>query len=58
MQIDWIRKVDPQKEESLQGALAFAKEAKHIPQAQRPGFYGDGHAADKMIQALQERQFL
>lgn len=58
VQIDWIRKVDPQKEESLQGALAFAKEAKHIPQAQRPGFYGDGHAADKMIQALQERQFL
>lgn len=56
--IDWIRKVNPQKEESVKGALAFAKEAAHIPQDKRPRFYGDGHAADKMVKALQEGHLL
>lgn len=58
VQIDWIHKVNPQKEESLALALLFAKEAKRIPQADRPRFYGDGHAADKMVQRLRERKFL
>lgn len=56
--IDWIRKVNPQKEESVKEALAFAKEAAHIPQDKRPRFYGDGHAADKMVKALQEGHLL
>ncbi len=56
--IDWIRKVNPQNKESLEAALAFAKEAEHIPQDERPRFYGDGHAADKMVKALQEGHLL
>lgn len=58
VQIDWIHKVNPEKEESLKEALMFAKEAKRVPQTGRPRFYGDGHAADKMVQALREKQFL
>lgn len=58
VQIDWIHKVNPQNEESLKAALAFAETAKRVPQPERPRFYGDGHAADKMVQALRERHFL
>lgn len=58
VEIDWIHKVNPQNETSLQEALLFAKEAVRVPQESRPRFYGDGHAADKMVQALQERHFL
>ena len=57
-QIDWIHKVNPETEESLQEALRFAQQAKRVPQEDRPRFYGDGHAADKMVQALQEKHFL
>ena len=58
VQIDWIHKVNPQKKVSLEDALSFAKEAKRIPREERPRFYGDGHAADKMVQALQEGHFI
>lgn len=57
-QIDWIHKVNPQKEDSLETALSFARKAKRIPREERPRFYGDGHAADKMVQALREGNFI
>lgn len=56
--IDWLHKVDPQKEESVADALQFASRARHVEAAERPKFYGDGHAAAKMVQALRERGYL
>lgn len=54
----WIRKVDPQDEDSVKEVLRFAAEAERVPKEDRPEFYGDGHAAEKMVQALRERQFI
>lgn len=58
VEIDWIHKVNPESETSLKEALIFAKKAVRIPREERPRFYGDGHAADKMVQALREKNFL
>lgn len=58
LQIGWIQKVDPEDDQSVKRALEFAQQAKRIPQAERPRFYGDGHAAEKMVKALQERHFI
>ena len=57
-EIDWLHKVDPQNEESVANALRFASKAGHVAVADRPKFYGDGHAAAKMAQALRERGYL
>lgn len=54
----WIRRVNPQDEDSVAEALRFAAEAKRVAEEDRPRFYGDGHAAAKMVQALRERQFI
>lgn len=54
----WIQKVDPEKQTSVEEAIRFAKSAKHIPQEERPKYYGDGHAAAKMVQALRERKLI
>ncbi|MDE5718343.1 MAG: UDP-N-acetylglucosamine 2-epimerase (non-hydrolyzing) [Lachnospiraceae bacterium] len=54
----WIRRVNPQDEESVEEALRFAAEAERVAKEDRPKFYGDGHAAAKMVQALRERQFI
>lgn len=56
--IDWLHKVNPQSEESVTDALRFASQAQRVPVAERPKFYGDGHAASKMVQALRERRFI
>lgn len=56
--IDWLHKVDPQSEESVADAQRFALQARRVPVAERPKFYGDGHAAAKMVQALRERNFI
>lgn len=56
--IDWLHKVDPQNEESVADALRFASQARRVPVAERPRFYGDGHAAAKMVQALRERDYI
>ena len=57
-QIDWLHKVNPQDGESVADALRFASQARHVTVADRPKFYGDGHAAAKMVQALRERKFI
>lgn len=54
----WIRRVNPQEEHSVEEALRFAAETKRVAKEDRPKFYGDGHAAAKMVQALRERQFI
>lgn len=56
--IDWLHKVNPQREESVVDALRFASHARHVAVEDRPKFYGDGHAAAKMVRALQERGFI
>ncbi len=58
VRIDWIHKVNPQSEESVADALRFASQARHVAVEERPKFYGDGHAAAKMVQALRERGYL
>lgn len=55
---NWIQKVNPEDQASVGKALEFARWAKHVPQAERPQFYGDGHAAAKMVQALQEKRLI
>lgn len=54
----WILKVDPQDQDRVSEALQFAKQAHHIPQEERPKYYGDGHAAAKMVQASQDRKLI
>ena len=56
--IDWLHKVNPQDEDSVADALHFASQAEHVSVAERPKFYGDGHAAAKMVQALRERRYI
>lgn len=56
--IDWLHKVNPQSEESVADALRFAETAAHVPVEERPKFYGDGHAASRMVTALRERGFI
>lgn len=52
---DWIHQVNPGDAESVEEAVAFAKKAARVAPEERPKYYGDGHAADKMIKALEER---
>lgn len=54
----WIHKVDPQDQARVWEALNFAKLAKHVPQQDRPKYYGDGHAAAKMVRALREKKLI
>lgn len=56
--IDWLHKVNPQSRESVEDALHFASQAQHVAVADRPKFYGDGHAAAKMVRVLRERGFI
>lgn len=51
----WMHKFNPQNEESVEGALHFAKQAKRVAPSERPKHYGDGHAAEKIVQKLRER---
>lgn len=55
---DWIHQVNPERAESVEEALAFAKKAGRVAVKDRPRYYGDGHAADKMIHALEENGLL
>lgn len=54
----WIHKFNPENEESVAEALAFAKEAARVEEAARPKFYGDGHAAKKMVNVLEKSLFI
>lgn len=51
----WMHKFNPQNEESVEEALRFARQAKRVALSERPKHYGDGHAAEKMVQKLRER---
>mgnify|MGYP002509528457 CR=1 FL=1 len=51
---DWLHQVNPENTESVEAAVAFAKKAKRVAVEERPRYYGDGHAAEKMLKALEE----
>lgn len=54
----WILKVDPQNDVSINKALLFAEQAVRVEKNMRPRFYGDGHAAAKMVNLLEEKSLL
>ncbi len=51
---NWILKMNPEDGPSVEKALKFGKNAVRIPKEERPCFYGDGHAADKMVDLMEE----
>lgn len=54
----WILKVDPECGGSVKEALAFAQEAERVEMASRPRYYGDGHAAEKIVDLLEKHSFI
>lgn len=54
----WILKVNPESGESVKEALAFAQEAVRVDAANRPKYYGDGHAAEKIVDLLEQHSFI
>lgn len=58
MREDWIHKVNPEDEESVNEALRIAEGAKRVAPEDRPQYYGDGHAAAKMVQELKNRKLI
>ena len=54
----WIFKLDPEKEERVEQALRFAKEAARVPEEERPKYYGNGHTAEKIVDLLEEHSFI
>ncbi len=54
----WILKMNPEDDMSVASALAFAKEAVRVDGSERPKFYGDGHAAVKMVDLLEKHRFI
>ncbi len=54
----WILKVDPENEVSVNEALLFAERAVRIEECNRPQFYGDGHAAIKMVDLLEKHSLI
>ncbi len=51
----WILKCDPENADSVEEALRFASQAERVALEERPKYYGDGHAAAKMVRELRER---
>ncbi len=54
MREDWLHRVNPEDPGSVEEALAFAGRAARVAPEDRPRYYGDGHAAEKMVQALEK----
>lgn len=54
----WIHKMNPQNEKMVKAALEFARDAQHIDKQNRPCFYGDGKAAIKMVDLLEQEQLI
>lgn len=54
----WIVKVDPENEESIKDALLFARKAVRVDEKDRPKYYGDGHAAKKIVDLLEQHMYL
>lgn len=55
---NWIQKVNPEDVESVSNALCFAKEAKRVEYEKRPKYYGDGCAAKKIVNLLEENALI
>ncbi len=55
---NWILKLNPEDSKSVEAALTFAKEAVRVDECKRPKFYGDGHAARKIADLLEEHRFI
>lgn len=58
MKEDWLHRVNPEDPASVEEALAFAKKAERVAVDRRPRYYGDGHAAEKMVQLLEEKHLI
>ena len=54
----WIWKVNPECEDSIEAALSFAKAAERVAKEDRPQYYGDGHAAAKMVDLLEKYSYV
>ena len=54
----WILKVNPEDETSVCEALMFAQKAERVDEDKCPKFYGDGHAAVKMVDLLEKHLFI
>lgn len=50
----WIFKVDPESRESVDLAITFADNAVRTDEVSYPQYYGDGHAAEKMVNLLEK----
>jgi len=58
VRVKWIYKMNPQNEEMIKEALAFAREAQRVNRENRPCFYGDGKAAVKMVDLLEQERLI
>lgn len=58
MRVGWIQKVNPQSKASVEDALIFAHNARKVNEKDRPQFYGDGHAAEKMVDYLEKGNWI
>ena len=54
----WIFKMNPEDEASVKEALLFGRQAARVAESERPKFYGDGHAATKMVDLLESKLFI
>lgn len=54
----WIFKMNPEDDKSVQEALLFAQKAVRVAEEERPRFYGNGHAASKMVDLLEKDLFI
>lgn len=54
----WILKVNPEDKQSVNDAIVFAKNAKRVEESKRPRYYGDGHAASKMVDLLEQKKMI
>lgn len=54
----WIFKMNPEDETSVKEALLYGRQAVRVAESERPKFYGDGHAATKMVDLLESKLFI
>lgn len=58
MKSKWILKMNPEDEASVSDALIFGEQAVRVAENERPKFYGDGHAAAKMVDLLEKYLYI
>lgn len=54
----WILKMNPEDEASVRDALMFGEQAVRVAENERLKFYGDGHAAAKMVDLLEKYLYI